>query len=118
MLSRCSSKALSTPVDYALLRLRGCVAGVSSAANLGFQRSRARPGNRVRFKVCRPGGIPPGWDTQHPKKQGEGRTAEQVYDERTHSRVGRDVESRNGNGVDGTHKILDDDQPGANNQTC
>ena len=28
------------------------------------------------------------------------------------------MESRNGNGVDGTHKILDDDQPGANNQTC
>jgi hypothetical protein len=27
------------------------------------------------------------------------------------------MESREGNGVDGTHKILDDDHPGANNQT-
>jgi hypothetical protein len=51
-------KALSTPVHYFLLHLHASVIGVRISANLGFQGSRSRTENGVRFKVCSSRGIP------------------------------------------------------------
>ena len=54
------TRALSTPLHCALLRLPGCIIDVGISANLGFQGGRLCRENRVRFKVRGSRGIASG----------------------------------------------------------